>query len=511
MKYYLYIYVVIFLILNNTYSLYPQMMNINPENIGRSVNSIYEERAPVISPDGQTLYFIRQGHPQNIGENKNNQDIWISNRLPNGQWSTAKNIGRPMNNEGSNGVMSVTPDGNTILLFGTYNTKDNPGGASISHFKSGKWSFPEALEIERYHNYSRWFQFYLCNDSKTLVMAIETDNSMGENDLYVSFLKDNGNWSVPMNMGKQVNTDGNELSPFIASDGTTLYFSTDGRNGLGGYDVFLSRRLDNTWLNWSEPENLGPGINTDGFDAYYKISAAGKYAYFTSTKNSYGAGDIFRIALPERLKPKPVVLVYGKVLNAITKEAIEADVFYESLPDNHTGGIAKSRINTGEYKITLPAGSLYGFRAEAEGFISINTSIDLQSLKKYREIERNLELIPLDSGSTVILNNIFFDFGEAILKPESFPELDRIVELLKSNSCMVIEIVGHTDDRGTSEYNFSLSENRAKAVVEYLISNHIQKSRLSYHGYGEELPISDNDTEEGRQKNRRVEFKILKR
>jgi outer membrane protein OmpA-like peptidoglycan-associated protein len=421
------------------------------------------------------------------------------------------NIGAPLNNESNNGVLSVSPDGNSLLLFGGYDKKNPTHGLSITHKDVSGWAFPRKLIIENYYNYSNWVQYYLCNDNKTLILAIERDDSKGMNDIYVSFLKEDNSWTAPMNLGNDINTEGNEISPFLASDMTTLYYSTNGLNGFGDYDVYLSRRLDNSWQRWSKPENLGEGINTSGFDAYYKISAIGDYAYFVSNDNSIGLSDIFRKQIPQPVKPKPVALIYGKVINAVTKLPVESVIKYEILPDGIESGIASSDSINGHYKITLPSGRFYGFRAEARGYYSINDNIDLDSLDEYIEINHDLELIPIDTGIQIRLNNIFFDYGKSILRPESYPELNRVVKFLNEYPDIEIEISGHTDNRGGYNFNYVLSEKRAKSVVEYLIAQGINGKRLKYIGYGEQMPIADNSTDEGRQLNRRVEFKIIKK
>ncbi|MFA6572164.1 MAG: OmpA family protein [Bacteroidota bacterium] len=493
-----------------TNTLTAQMMNTEPENLGKSINTEYEERSPVIAPDGKTLYFIRQGSPENVGlrYSKTNQDIWYSTLKADGSWTKAKNIGVPLNTSLSNGVMSVTPDGNTLLLFGNYDTSSTNGGVSISYRKAGGWSVPEKQIINDYHNTSNWYQFYLSNDGKVLLSAIQNEETFGMNDIFASFLKEDGTWTKPKNLGKNVNSKLNEISPFLASDGVSLYFSSNGLGGVGDYDVFLSRRLDDTWENWSPAQNLGTTINTDGFDAYYKIDAAGEFAYFTSNKKSFGLGDIYRIKLPKAGQPLPVSLVSGRVLNSETKEPVQALVAYELLPEGKEIGIARSSPETGEYKIILPVGKMYGFRAFADGFISINDNLDLRDIFEYKEIQRNLELVPIETGKSVRLNNVFFDTNQSLLKPESFPELNRIVKLMTEKAGLSIEICGYTDNNGTVEFNKNLSLQRAKAVYDYLIQKNIPKSRLSFKGYGESNPIADNDSEEGRKLNRRVELLI---
>ncbi len=484
------------------------------ENLGININSVYDELMPVISPDGKTLYFCREGDSSNVGYGKwkDDQDIWVSTLNPDGTWSKAENIGIPLNNTYPNAVLSVTPDGNTLLLLGAYdeNGKVSPG-VSMTHRTTYGWSFPEKLNIRNLKQNSNYASYFLSNDSKTLLLSIEKDDSYGDRDIYVCFRQPDDSWSEPMNLGPVVNTNKKDASPFLAADGKTLYFASLGHGGFGGEDLFVSSRLDDSWKNWSKPINLGNEINTEGKDYYYIIPARADFSYLVSTENSTGLRDIFRLKIETKVKPKPVVMVYGKVRNAKTKEPIEAKVLYETLPDGVEAGLASSNPQTGDYKITLPAGLRYGFRAEAQGFISVNDNLDLSEITEYTEVERNLELVPIEKGEIVRLNNIFFDYDKAILKEESFPELNRVVKFLTENPTIEIEISGHTDARGSDDYNLELSHNRARAVVEYLIKMGITTNRLTYRGYGESVPVATNDTEEGMEQNRRVEFKILKK
>jgi len=328
----------------------------------------------------------------------------------------------------------------------------------------------------------------------------------------VSFLKDENHWSEPKNLGPVVNTCMNDYSPFLAADGVTLYYSTEGYPGYGKADIFMTKRLDDTWENWTLPQNLGPVLNSEKSDAKYNIPASGKYAYFSSEKNSIGGSDIFRIKLPEKAKPKPVVLISGKVLNDRTNEPVAAKIYVEELPSGKEVAIARTDPKTGAFKIILPAGKKYGFRAVAEGFFEVNKNIDLTDVTEYQEIEDEVMRIgPVEVGTVVRLNNIFFEFGKAVLKPESFPELDRTVEFLKNNPNVEIEIAGHTDNVGSEITNLKLSQKRAQAVADYLIEHGIDAKRLIVKGYGESRPIAFNNTEEGRAMNRRVEFKVLKK
>jgi outer membrane protein OmpA-like peptidoglycan-associated protein len=308
-----------------------------------------------------------------------------------------------------------------------------------------------------------------------------------------------------------LNTAGGESTPFLAADDMTLYFSTDGRVGYGSKDMFVTRRLDSTWVHWSEPENLGPLLNSPAWDAYYSIPASGDYAYFVSYQNSMGRADIFRAPLPLSVRPKPVVLIKGRVLNAATKEPLGAEIIYESLTSGKELGIAHSDPREGAYSIVLPAGELYGFLGQAIGFIPVSENLDLKELSSYQEITRDLYLVPIEAGSVVRLNNLFFDTGKWDLRPQSTKELSRLLKLLNDNPTMSIQIAGHTDDVGSDAMNLDLSKKRAAAVQNYLVQNGILAARLSSKGLGETKPQVPNDSPEHRQVNRRVEFSILQK
>lgn len=482
-----------------------------PVNLGPAVNGPYDDILPVISPDGQTLYFCRSQAPENIGGGR--QDIWVSELQPDGSWSVARNIGVPLNNRDNNYMCSITPDGNTAVVADAYSDpKNSQRSVAISFRTKGGWSIPRPITIKNYYNKNRFHEFSLANDGKTLLMAIERNDSKGGKDLYVSFRQPDSSWSEPLNIGSVVNTIGHEATPFIASDNSSLYFSSDGHRGYGGFDVFVTRRLDSTWTVWSQPENLGPLINTARWDIYYTIPASGDFAYYVSFSNSIGLGDIFRIKLPETARPRPVVLVKGRVLNKKTLEPIEADIAYEELPSGKELGIARSTPETGAYKIVLPAGMKYGFRASAPGFISVNENLDLSQITEYTEITRDLYLVPIEEGSVARINNIFFDYDKWNLRPESFPELDRVAQMLAANPTMIVELGGHTDSVASDQYNIRLSEKRANSVVQYLNTKHsVSLERIKPKGYGESRPVAGNDTPEGRQENRRVEMVILKK
>ncbi|HNU42465.1 MAG TPA: OmpA family protein, partial [Cyclobacteriaceae bacterium] len=443
------------------------------EQLDTNVNSDYSEYNPLLSPDGKTLYFSRKNHPENAGGTSDKEDIWYSELGADGKWTLAKNMGSQFNNNQPNFVntVSATPDGKSVILLlgNKYLDKGKMvAGVSISSNIGGTWSDPKPLEIENDYNYNEKANYFLANTRKALLMSVERDDSEGGRDLYVSFEKEDGKWTQPLNLGKSINTVGEESAPFLASDDKTLYFSSNGFSGYGGSDVYMSKRLDDTWTNWSEPENLGPDINTKLDDLFFNIPSTSEFAYYSRGVTADNS-DIFRVKMPMFMTPEPIVIVKGKLVDAKTGEPIGAKIIYERLPDGKEVGVTYSDPKTGEYEIHLPGGHLYGFRAEADGHISENQNLDLREFTKDGVLaDKNITLAPIevavvDVNTTIKLNNIFFDFDKAVLKTESFPELNRIVAMMKEKSTMQVEIAGHTDPIGTEEYNLGLSKRRANA------------------------------------------------
>lgn len=480
-----------------------------PENLGQAINTEYDEIMPIISPDGKSLYFDRKDHPENTSGIVND-DIWFSVLGSTGKWTRAENMGPPLNNKGHNFLTAISPDGNTVLLGNVYEADGNmTSGLSMSQLAKEGWEFPHKLVIKDYYNNNKFSEFHLGADGKTIVMTVQRLDSYGAKDLYVSFLQPDGSWSEPKSLGPTVNSAATEMSPFLAADGKTLYFSSDGFSGYGNKDMYMSRRLDATWTKWSQPQNLGPMINSANWDAYYSVPASGEYAYFSSENNSMGKTDIFRIKLPAAMRPEPVVLVRGRVLDEKTKEPIKAKIIYELLGEGKELGVATSNPKTGEYTIILPAGAKYGFLAQATGYMSENQNLDLMQIKEYQEISQDLLLVPIRKGESVVLNNIFFSPSNAELTSDSKPELERVVTLMKENPNMKVEIAGHTNNACSEDWCMKLSTARAKAVYDYLAAQGVNRAMMRYKGYGSSKPRWSNDIPEGLRKNRRVEFTIL--
>lgn len=491
------------------------------EALDENVNSDYAELNPVLSPDGKTLYFSRRNHPENIGGVNDREDIWYSELDSAGKWQLAKNMGGQFNNEGPNfvnSIQSITPDGRSaVMLLGNRYMDDGKmlAGVSVSSNVNGQWTAPAALNITNDYNFNEKANYFLTNNRQTLVLSVEREDSRGDRDLYVSFMQDDSIWTEPLHLGEVINSAGEESAPFLASDDKTLYFSSKGFSGYGGSDIYVSRRLDDTWTSWTEPENLGPEINSPLEDLFFNIPSSSEYAYYSRGVTETNT-DIFRVKLPIVKSPDVWVTVKGKIIDANTNQPMSAKIVYERLPDGKEVGIAQTNPETGEYEIRLPAGHLYGVRAEAKDKISESQNLDLKNVSADQVIEHkdfNLEPIKVadvKENVTITLNNVFFDFDKAELKAESFPELNRIRDLMTEKPGMVIEIDGHTDSTGPEAYNLGLSERRADAVIKYLKKQGIDESRMSLKYFGESQPIEPNTTIEGRKKNRRVEFKIIK-
>jgi outer membrane protein OmpA-like peptidoglycan-associated protein len=481
------------------------------ENLGANINSQYAELTPLISSDGNNLYFIRKDHPQNI--KRKQQDIWYATKDANGKWSEAKNLGRPINNKSHNNIISVSPDGNTLVVGSVYDAQGEfkKGGVSISTKGRDGWGIPKEIKIKNYYNNSIYFGICMSADRQKLIMALDRKGGEGDLDLYVSFVQPDGTWSEPKSLGTRLNTFGREVGPFLAADDKTLYFATDGRPGYGSKDIFVTRRLDDTWTRWSTPKNLGPEINTKGYDSGFKVTAQGDYAYMVSNGGKTRGSDIFRIKLHKSARPKPVVLVYGKVLNRKTNQPLGARIAYNDLNTGKLAGIARSNPRTGAYKIVLPYDKVYDFLATKSGYYSVSKHLDLTSVSKFKVIKRNLYLAPIAVGQKIRLNNLFFDTGKSELKPSSFAELNRLVSSMKRYTNMTIEVGGHTDAQGNPAKNLQLSRDRANAVLNYLKGKGVATSRMKAKGYGQSKPVANNATANGRARNRRVEFTILKK
>jgi outer membrane protein OmpA-like peptidoglycan-associated protein len=512
-----------------------QPVRVFIDNLGTNINTQYPEYSALVSADESEIIFTSK-RPTTTGgkiDDESGQymeDLYISN-FKNGGWTPAINMGQPINTDENDATAGISPDGQTLYIY-----RGNDGGDIYeTHLKGDNWIKPEHMSSKintPFHETS----VSLGPDGKTLYFVSDRPGGFGGKDIYKTFADQKGRWSDAENLGPVINTQYDEEGVDIQADGKTLYFSSQGHNSMGGFDIFKSVYESG---HWSVPENLGYPINTPDDDVFFSISASGKHAYYTSVrKDGHGEKDIYMITFlgPEKpvvlsneddllagdkgevadvMMTAPVVinepkitLLKGIITDSMTHKPIEASI---ELTDNKKNIIIASFLSnssTGKYLVSLPAGINYGIAVKAEGFLFYSANFDLPDTSKYTVVEKNVALQPLDIGSRIVLRNIFFDFDKATLRDESTAELNRLIDLLNTYSTLKIEISGFTDNVGSADYNQKLSESRAKAVVDYLVAHGIASARLTYRGYGKDDPIASNDTDDGRQLNRRTEFKI---
>jgi outer membrane protein OmpA-like peptidoglycan-associated protein len=479
------------------------------ENLGKNINTVYIEICPVISPDGKKIYFTRENDPNNIGKTKN-QDIWFSTLNDDKTWSKALIFPEPINNTFDNAICGISLNGKSILLNNIYGIDGQmEKGVSMSYLlRTGDWSFPKALKIRNFKNKSKYSEYTLAPNGKILLMTTEMKDSYGEKDIYVSFWKNDDTWTEPLNIGPVVNSGESESTPFIAPDGVTMYFSSSGHSGYGKNDIFLTRRLDDSWTKWTEPENLGPIVNTPEWDGYFSVSAQGDYAYFSSVENSIGAEDIFRIKIPEKAKPLTLVQLSGSVQNLDTKESLTSQILVKSL-NSSDSLLLDYDPYLGDFSFMWPAKKPFSIQAIKKGYFSKMEKIDFSAETKFKSYKRNLTLIEIQLNKQYQFSNIIFTQSQSDLLPDSYPELDKIVSLLKENPSFRILLEGHTDNQGDWSENLKLSNDRVETVKNYLITKGILSSRIQTKGWGGTKPVSSNLTEERRKLNRRVEFTLF--
>lgn len=511
-----------------------------------SINSTYDEQNPVLSPDGNTLFFTRTGHPENVGGVVDKGDIWFTTKTENGSWSLPQHAGGKINHASLNGVMGFSSSGNTIYLLNFLEIQSgaNDGiirsGLSKSNWNGSAWEQPERLSVTFFSNKSEYMSGYVTPDETVMVLSIQSYLTFGNEDLYVSFRQDDGTWSQPKNIGNVINTGSQEWSPYLAADKKTLYFSSNGHEGFGSRDIFVTKRLDESWTNWTEPVNLGPSINTKGAELGYHIPAAGGDAFFSSTQNSEGFGDVFTApldeadkviqsielvsAVPEPMaKPvldepgPPVVAITMQILDKRTEKPVEEAVAFFSY------GIQQSTTNVEEvpstdkkFVVSFIENEEITIRIEAEGYLVYEEKFTAKATNQGDAnglvATEGFRLTPKEIGTTIQIENVLFkrataDFSNITTAHE---ELDMLVGLMNANPEMEIRLEGHTDNRGNSKLNIKLSEDRVITVKNYLIDKGITESRIEAVGYGGSKPIGSNSVTASRMLNRRVEFVITK-
>lgn len=470
-----------------------------PKNLGPTVNSKMAEYLPSQTIDGKQLFFTRRVDTYN-------EDFFTSNGSRSGTWESSSPVKGSLNTPQSEGAMMISQDGEWLVFTGCYRP-DSYGGCDlyISYRTASGWS--AAANLGAAVNSDQWeSQPCLSPDKQELYFASRRTGGYGGSDLYVCKLQDNGKWSAPVNLGPSVNTPADEQCPFIHADNQTLYFTSSYWPGYGDDDLFYVRKQADG--NWSQPTNLGYPINTIDREGTLFITADGKTAlYAAERKDSYGLLDLYSFELKEKNRPYPTRWVQGKVTDKKTGKGIAATLELTDLSTRQV--ISKVKTDSsGNYLLTLPTGRDYAFTVNQKGYLFNSDQYFLKNGISDSAAQKNIVLQPIEKNAAIILKNIFFETNRFELSPASVTELDKLVSLLQENPTIKIEIGGHTDNVGKAADNLTLSDHRANAVVDYLLTKKIDPARLSAKGYGMTQPVADNNTTEGRALNRRTEMKI---
>lgn len=474
----------------------------SPVNLGSLINTNGYEYVNSISLDDSLLFYTRKGL-----EAAGDESFYISARKGT-TWQAGVEIGEPVNTRGNEGALSMAPDGMSIYIT-CCGRPDSYGTCDIYRSVRTAEGWSEPLNLGSEVNSTAWdSQPCMSADGKTLYFISARRGGKGGSDIYKSELLPGGYWSIPVNLGDSINTDADEMAPFIHPDGRTLYFSSKGHPGMGGADLFISRM--NVQGKWTKPVNIGYPINTQGDEINLVIDAKGTYAYIsTDRQGGCGTMDIWRFELPAQSRPEPVSYVKGLVYDKEDKHPLAANFELIDLTNSQIVVKSVSDRTKGDFLLCLPSGKNYALNVSAEGYLFHSENFTMTGNASETEPQRlDIAMQPVKVGETVVLRNIFFDTDSYVLKPESLAELEKLLQFLNKNSNIAIQILGHTDDVGSEQHNLDLSANRAKAVYDYLLNKGIVASRLSYQGFGESVPIDTNTTESGKANNRRTEFRI---
>ena len=527
---------------NNGKELIVTPVDIRINNVGEAINSPYDDYVPAVSPDETMMVFTSKREGSTGGKMTDTheyyEDVYIS-KGQNGKWMPATPLGRNINSADHDAAVSISPDGKTLFLYKT----ENDGDFYISKYQEGDWSRPQSMK--KINSKAAELSITMTADGQTIYFSSNREGGYGGMDIYKSTLDKKGNWGSPTNLGATVNTPYDEDAPFIHSDNKTLYFSSKGHKTMGGFDIFLTTLEDG---RWSQPENIGYPISTALNNIFFVLSGDGKHGYYSSEQaDGFGGEDIYRIDMPSviemeklekldtkpslaeaaekveiakpvmsqvaapvmEIKEDPITIFRGKVIDEDSKASVAmAKVI---LTDKATGEVIleDESDDEGRFVVTMPSGKNYVVEVTKEKYLFHTEEFDIPESEGYQEVEKDIALKGLKVGAKIVLKNIFYDFAKATLRQESVTELERLLKIMNDNPNLKIELGGHTDNVGTETNNQKLSEARAKSVVDYLLQKGVSKDRLTYAGYGEMKPVATNETDEGRQLNRRTEFKVI--
>lgn len=506
-------------------------ISFNPINIGPGINTADDEYFPTITVDGKTILFTRQILDNRVlGPFKEQEDFFVSELSSKRIWQTAIPMPLNVNTINNEGAPTLAPDGRSLIFVacpdatGENYGEGRFGRGSCDLFYTKRlgrnWTNPQNLV--GLVNTSNWeTQPSLSADGKTLyfIRGVRDRNGQMNSDIYVSYLDNDNKWGAAIRLPEIINSAQQEESVLIHPDGTTLYFASKGHKGMGGTDLFLSRKDKEG--NWSKPENLGYPINTRYDENSLMVSAEGEVAFFASDRaGGFGGLDIYHFEMPEHLRPTKTLYFEGLVYDAVTQKPIPGKFQLIDLEQGKEIIYSEADNLTGEFIVSLPINRQYALNVTYPGYGFFSSHFDMKNSSNNQAIQMNVPLVPINSALPTVLNNVFFDLAQATLRKESFIELNKLKEFLDKNVSVKIEIGGHTDTRGNAKENSTLSTNRAKSVYDYLISLGVDATRLTFKGYGQSQPVINDeeivkipnasDKEAAHQKNRRTEYKITK-
>jgi len=484
-------------------------IKIDITKLGDEINSSFDDYAPVITADGHQMFFTskRPFTEKEKKKNKESTENIYSTSLENEKWNNAVALPKNVNIEGRyNSNVAISNDGHKLLIY----QDDEKGNGDIFEcsLKGTDWSNPISLG-DPINSSNHESSATISPDGKTIYFVSNRVGGAGQRDIWKCTKTLEGKWGKAENLGRTINTTMDEESIYIHPDGKTLYFSSKGHHSTGGYDVYRSTLVKG---KWTKPINLGKPINTEADDLFFVLDASGKRGYYTSSAS--GNKDIYQIDFTplkeEKIKQPLVTILKGIVIDEVSKKPLESTI---EIVDNNTHELI-SKLNSnsasGKFLISLPSGHNYGINVSADGYLFHSENFELSDSSAYAEVSKQILMKKMEVGTTIVLRNIFFDVAKTTLRPSSVTELNRLIDIMVKNPNIQIEISGHTDNQGSDVYNQNLSEGRAKAVVDFLIEHKVDAARLTFKGYGESKPIDTNDTDAGKQNNRRTEFKILK-
>lgn len=493
-------------------------INVEIVNLTEAINTEYEEYVPVITADESEIFFTSR-RPSTLGGKIDPaiadyyEDIYYSKK-EDGVWSKAVNMGKPVNSEFHDATVGLSLDGQKLFLY--RDNKKGIGSIYVSERKGEKWGEPIELPApinSKHQETSACYSF----DGNTIYFVSDRPDGQGGKDIYKATKNKEGVWGNEENLGPLVNTPEDEDAVFLHPDGKTLYFSSKGHTTMGGFDIF--KTVYNKG-RWSKPINIGYPVNTPDDDVCFVLTASGDYGYYTSIKaNGQGKRDIYKVAFLDEINKPKLTLLKGIISDKKTGKLLEATVEIYDNDENKLVGTFKSNSATGKYMVSLPAGRNYGISVKKKGYLFYSENFVIPKDAAFRVVKKDVKLDKLEVGKKVVLKNIFYDYNKANLRGSSYNELSKVIELLKSNPKMKIELSAHTDSRGGDAYNNKLSQARAQSCVDYLVKKGVIKNRLVAKGYGEkQLLVTDAEIEkltsevakeEEHQKNRRTEFKII--